>query len=232
MKWILALAVVIVGVPGSGVAVAQNPSRPGDPRYGFPPGEHHGRLGVLVNTQADPETDSIGAHIEAVTPGSPAAKAGLKAGDVVTKIDGVDVAASIDLSSRIAALKPGAKAKLEVWRDGRAHELVATVGEIPVKNVAAAEKPDLSNAKLGVAVRSLGDQERQGAGVDGGLLVEDVGGPAEKAGIRPGDIILSANGTALKSPEELKAAAEHAGKSIALLVQRNDVRTFVAVELG
>ncbi|HTR77818.1 MAG TPA: PDZ domain-containing protein [Gemmatimonadaceae bacterium] len=85
MKWILALAVVIVGVPGSGVAVAQNPSRPGDPRYGFPPGEHHGRLGVLVNTQADPETDSIGAHIEAVTPGSPAAKAGLKAGDVITK---------------------------------------------------------------------------------------------------------------------------------------------------
>ena len=84
----LGLGAVAVGAPGSllGQGNARPPAQP--PQWGFPPGEHHGRLGVLVNTEADPETDSVGAHVEAVTPGGPAAKAGLKAGDVITKFHG------------------------------------------------------------------------------------------------------------------------------------------------
>lgn len=89
MHWtsMLVLGAVAVGAPGwlSGQG-ARPPRPPAD--WGFPPGEHHGRLGVLVNTEAAPETDSVGAHLEAVTPGGPAAKAGLKAGDVITKFQG------------------------------------------------------------------------------------------------------------------------------------------------
>jgi hypothetical protein len=82
--WLLVLGTV-VALP----AALQGQGTAGPPSaFGFPPGEHHGRLGVLVNTEADPETDSVGAHLEAVTPGSPAAKAGLKAGDVITHFQG------------------------------------------------------------------------------------------------------------------------------------------------
>ncbi len=64
------------------------------------------------------------------------------------------------------------------------------------------------------------------------VIAPFAGAPAYRAGIRPGDIILSVNGKPLKNPEELKSAAQHAGKTIALLVQRNDARIFVPVELG
>jgi len=86
MKWMWLLAVS--AVVASPVALWGQGSAGPPPAFGFPPGEHHGRLGVLVNTEADPETDSVGAHLEAVTPGSPAAKAGLKAGDVITRFQG------------------------------------------------------------------------------------------------------------------------------------------------
>lgn len=199
---------------------------------------HHGRLGVTIQEVNQALAKSFGlpkaggALVSAVEPGSPADKAGLKSGDVVMKVDGADVTTSIDLSSRISATKPGSKAQLEVWRDGKPRDIVATVGEMPTKKLAAAAPMELSHAKIGVAVRGLTDEERKEAHVDNGLVVEEVGGAAAKAGIRPGDIILSANGTPLKSADQLKAAAQHAGKTMALLVQRNDVRIFVPVEIG
>jgi predicted metalloprotease with PDZ domain len=87
MKWAWMLAVGAIAAGAPGPLLGQGVTRP-PAQWGFPPGEHHGRLGVLVNTEADPATDSVGAHVEAVTPGGPAAKAGLKAGDVITKFQG------------------------------------------------------------------------------------------------------------------------------------------------
>lgn len=141
MKWILALAAVVIGAPGS--ALAQNPSRPGEPRYGFPPGEHHGRLGVLVNTQADAETDSIGAHIEAVTPGSPAARAGLKAGDVIIKFHGTALAGLASeeeggsgpgrkLVELARALQPGDSVRLEYRRGLAVRTTTLVAGDVSV----------------------------------------------------------------------------------------------------
>jgi len=91
----LALVALVLGWPGNGSA-QQPPPPPGLPRppraRAFSFGDHHGRLGVLVNTGADPTMDSVGARLEAVTPGGPAAKAGLKAGDVITRFNGTALA--------------------------------------------------------------------------------------------------------------------------------------------
>jgi serine protease Do len=198
-----------------------------------------GRLGVVIQEVNQSLAGSFGlpkaggALVASVESGSPAAKAGIRSGDVVLKIDGADVGNSLDLTSHVGSMKPGSTAKLEVWRDGKPQQIAVKIGETPVGKTAAAapEKADLSGSRLGVAVRSLSPEEQKQASVQGGLLVEQVAGAAAKAGIRSGDIILAVNGRQLKSADELKAATKDA-KSMALLVKRDDVSIFVPVELG
>jgi serine protease Do len=197
-----------------------------------------GRLGVTIQELNQSLADSFGlksargAVISSVEAGSAAEKAGLKAGDVILKMNGAEVGSTVELSSRVATMKPGATANLEIWRDGKPRQLAVTIGEAPSGKMAAADAPaDLSGARVGVAVRELNEAERKRAAVEGGLVVEQVAGAAAKAGIRPGDIIVSVNGTPVKSVEDLKAAAQ-SSKSLAVLVQRNELRIFVPVQLG
>jgi serine protease Do len=198
-----------------------------------------GQLGVMIQEVNQPLANSFGldqaqgALVSRVTPGSAAAKAGLKSGDVILQLDGEPINRSIDLSSRVAAMAPGTKAELEVWRDGKRQRVAVTVGEAPAQQQAAAAEPaDLSGARLGVAVRELSAEEQQQAKVTGGVLVEQVAGAAAKAGIRPGDIIVSINQKPVQSVEELRAATKDGGKNLAVLVQRGEGRIFVPVELG
>ena len=197
-----------------------------------------GRLGVTIQEVNQSLANSFGmdraqgALVSSVEDGSPAEKAGVKPGDVVLKVDGEAIQRSIDLSSHIAAMKPGSKATLDVWRNGKPRELSVVIGEAPAQQVAAAGTSDLSGARLGVAVRPLSPQEQQQAHVDGGVLVEQVAGAAARAGIRPGDIILSVNRKPVKSVDELRSATQDADKTLAILVQRSDARIFVPVEIG
>jgi serine protease Do len=75
-------------------------------------------------------------------------------------------------------------------------------------------------------------QESQQAEVDGGLVVERSTGPAAKAGIQSGDVVLAVNGHPVAEPGQLRAFVDKAGKHLALLVQRGNARLFVPVELG
>jgi serine protease Do len=197
-----------------------------------------GRMGVTIQEVNQALAGSFGlpkaggALIAGVEPDSPAAKAGLKSGDVVLKIDGKDIDSSLALSSRVAAMKPGASTKLEVWRDGKPREVAVSVGEAPAEKVAAvADKADLAGTRLGVAVRALTAEEQKQVSVQGGLLVEQVAGAAAKAGIRSGDIILAVNGKPVKSADELKSATK-TGKTLALLVKRDEASIYVPIELG
>ena len=199
----------------------------------------HGRLGVAIQevNQALAQNFGLksptGALVASVEKGSPGDKAGLQPGDVILKLDGKEISRSGDLPPMVSSLKAGTKVTLEVWRDGSAKELTATIGALTDKTASAApDRESLGKGKLGVAVRPLTSDEKRQAELDHGLVVQDVAGAAERAGVRPGDVIVAVNNTPVKSVDELKSLIEKSGKTVALLVQRNDARIFIPVPLG
>ena len=197
-----------------------------------------GRMGVTIQSVNQALAESfglskpMGALVSSVEKGSPAEKAGIEAGDVIVKFDGKDVADSAQLPARVAEMKPGATAKLEIIRKGTNKQLDVTLGEMKDGKVAANADGAQKQGRLGVAVRPLNADEQRQAGVDGGLLVENATGPAARAGIQRGDVILSVNGSAVHSVDELRSLVSKAGKRMAVLVQREEARIFVPVELG
>jgi serine protease Do len=198
----------------------------------------HARLGVNVQTMNQALAESfgleraLGALVAAVTPGGPADKAGLQPGDVVLKFNGRPVGDSGELAAMVGESSPGDQARLEVWRKGGKRELVATLGSSAEQSTARAAVEDVEDqGRLGLAVRPLTPQEREAADVPGGLLVQEVRGPAARAGVAPGDIVLQAGGKPVKSVEDLRAAAKSA-RTVALLVQRGEQRMFVPLQTG
>jgi len=81
-------------------------------------------------------------------------------------------------------------------------------------------------------VRPLSPQERSESGLRSGLVIEQVGGAAARAGVQEGDVLLSLNGNPVRSGEELRELVGKAGRSAALLIQRENQQIFVPVELG
>lgn len=196
-----------------------------------------GRIGVSVQDINQALADSFGlkgvsgALVSSVEPGSPADKAGLMPGDVITAVNGQRIDGSGDLSAHIADIRPGTAARIDLVRKGAAKTIEARVGELQDAKIAKADTDRANQGKLGLAVRPLDRDEKRQAGAEG-LVVEQVGGPAERAGIQPGDIILSLNGNKVSTVEELRNLVSKAGKRVALLVQREDAKIFVPVDLG
>ncbi len=199
-----------------------------------------GRLGVVIQPVDQQLAQSFGldkpagALVSSVEKGSPAEKAGVEAGDVITKFNGTAIDRSAELPPLVADTVPGSTASIEVWHNGKAREATIRVGEMKVEQQAAAEpEGDISKSKLGIAVRPLTDEEERQADTSNGIVVENVGeGPAEKAGIRPGDIIVSVNGEKVTSVQQLRSLVDKHQKHLALLVIRGDSKQFVPVPLG
>jgi serine protease Do len=198
----------------------------------------HGRLGVTIQEVNPALAESFGlkkaqgALVAAVQKGSPAAKAGIEPGDVILKLDGKDVSRSAELPPLVAAMKPGTNVTLQIWHDGKAKDVTIAVAGFEDKATVASAKDMAGKGKLGVAVRPLTADEKQATELAGGVVVEQVSGAAAKAGVRPGDVIVSVDRTPVKSPEQLRELVGKAGKSIALLVQRDDARIFIPVTIG
>ena len=199
----------------------------------------HARLGVEVQTLDQSLADSFkmkapnGALVAKVEPDSAAAQAGLKVGDVILEFNGNPIVDAGQLSARVGAVAPGDKVSLKVWRDGRETTMNATVGSAAPVEVADAGGASASpQARLGLSVRPLNPDERQQAGVSGGLIVEDVQGHAAEAGIQPGDVVLSVDGTPVQSVAQLRKMVQEHDKQVALLIQRGSSRLFVPVTLG
>ena len=173
-----------------------------------------------------------GALVSSVEKGSPGAKAGLEPGDVILKFEGKEISRSSDLPPLVASVKPGSKVTLDVWRNGAPKQLNATIGALQEKTAAATnDKESLGKGRLGVAVRPLTADEKRSGELEG-VVVQDVAGAAERAGVQAGDVIVAVNNTPVKSVDELKSLISKSGKTVALLVQRNDARIFIPVTLG
>lgn len=198
----------------------------------------HARLGVEVQTLNQSLADSFkmkgpnGALVAKVEPDSAAAHAGIQPGDVILKFNGTPIVDAGQLSARVGVATPGDKAALEVWRDGRMLTLNATIGTAAQLASNDAGTPGEAQGKLGLALRPLNPDERQQAGVSGGLVVEDAQGRAADAGIQPGDVVLSVDGTPVQSVAQLRKLVAQHQDQVALLIQRGESRIFVPVTLG
>ena len=199
----------------------------------------HARLGVGIQPVTQQLAQSFGldtpagALVAKVDDGSAAARAGLKAGDVILKFDGKAVSDPGSLSAAVAMAHPGQPAKLDVWREGRAMQLDVTLGAVPGKAVKVADTQNgAGQGRLGLSVRPLNDQERQQTGGSAGLLVQEVSGPAARAGITPGDVVLAVDGTPVSSATQLRGIIDKHSNTLALLIQRGDSRIFVPVKMG
>jgi serine protease Do len=197
-----------------------------------------GRIGVAVQQVTQPLADSFGlgrargALVANVEPDAPAAKAGLRTGDVIVAFNGKPIAESGELPTIVAEVKPGETVTARVWRDGAERDVRITVGEMPTARAQLADAQAAPQGRLGIAVRPLSADEARQIQSDGGLLVERVDGAAAKAGMRSGDVILGVNGKPVKSVGELRRALDAAGKKAAILVQRGENRIFMPVQIG
>ncbi|MES2414734.1 MAG: DegQ family serine endoprotease [Pseudomonadota bacterium] len=199
----------------------------------------HARLGVAVQEVNQAFANSFkldrpeGALVSNVEKGGPADKAGLQPGDVIRKVNGQPVVSSGDLPAVISMAAPGDTVKLEIWRQGASKELSAKLVNADKKVAEAASKKEpASQGKLGLALRPLQPDEKQEAGLDSGLVVQQATGPAAMAGIQSGDVLISINGTAVRNIDQVRSAVAKSDKSVALLIQRGSDKIFVPVNLG
>jgi serine protease Do len=197
-----------------------------------------GKLGVGIQEVNQSLADSFGlkkpsgALVGSVEKDSPAAKAGLEPGDVILAINGKEISSSSELPAIVSSMTPGEQARLQVWRKGGARQVDVQVGKFGDEQVASSDTPEAAKGRLGVVVRPLTAEEQRRANVSSGVVVQNVAGAAAKAGIQPGDIVLSVNGEAITSTEQLVGIVTKADKRIAILVDRGNSRIFIPVDLG
>jgi serine protease Do len=133
-------------------------------------------------------------------------------------------------------MKPGTDVQLSVWRGGREQKVTVRTDLLEEQATRPTGKATGSGSneesRLGLTVRPLTPQEKQQVETDGVLVIEQANGPAAVAGVQPGDIILGVNGKRVKTLAELRDASKSAGKTVALLIQRQDAQIFVPLRLN
>lgn len=174
-----------------------------------------------------------GALINRIIPNSPAAKAGLKAGDIIQQVGNQPIRISSDLPIIIGALPPGKKVTLTIWRNKQPISLPITLGSSSnnyhkySKNTY--ESGDsiggFENAATGLTISIQENNSKEK------LAVFRSEGAAAKAGIHRGDIILEINNRPIQSQSDFETAIKSAGKNIPVLIERNDGNLFIALVL-
>jgi serine protease Do len=203
-----------------------------------------GRIGVQIDQVTKDVAESIGlgkpqgALVRSVESGSPADKAGVEAGDIITKFDGKAIDKATDLPRMVGNTKPGSKSALTVFRRGGSKELSVVIGELeadkPVAKAPEKEaKPKASPAaqSIGLAVSDLTDARKKELKIKGGVKVDAATDGAARAGIREGDVIVAIGNTEVSNMKEFEAAVAKVDRSkpVPVLLRRGELATYLLI---
>ena len=201
-----------------------------------------GRIGVQIGEVSEEVAKAIGlpkaagALVSNVEQGGPADKAGVQAGDVITKFNGAEVKKWSDLPRLVGQTKPESDSSLEVWRRGKYETLMVKIAEIPSapSDTANSNEPQEqagSADRLGLIVEPVPSSLQSRMHIKGGVLVKDVKGAALEASIQPGDVILALNNQDVKDVQHFREIVGklEKGKAAALLVRRDNLTQWVPV---
>ena len=195
-----------------------------------------GRIGVQIENVSKEVAESLGlgkptgAFVRGVEADSPAEKAGIEAGDVITKFAGKAIEKSSDLPRTVGSIKPGTKSTITVFRRGQSKDLSILIAEVESdKPLAKAQgrddkKSSTAGQELGLAVSPLTEAQKKEAGVKGGVRVESAVDIATRAGLREGDIILAVAETEIFNVKDFEAALAKYDKKkpLTILYRRGD----------
>lgn len=195
-----------------------------------------GRLGVVIQEVNYDLAKSFGlnrangALISQVIADGPAAKAGLRIGDIVQSLNGEEIYNSSDLPVMVGLLSPGNKMVLSVWRQGKAQEIPVILDNIndnpQAMNLPPMVSPATSLTTTPFSVPSLGLTLQPMAD---GLVIRQAAGPALKSGLRRGDVIMAIGTQTIHSAEQLQQILPDMGKNIPLLIKRGSNTLYVAL---
>jgi serine protease Do len=213
-----------------------------------------GWLGVEIQSITPEIATSLGmkepkgAIISSVVPDGPAAKAGLRQGDIVLAVDGKQVEDNRDLSRRVAALSAGSTASFTVNRDGKVSTITAKIAPRKEEKVASNDGGEAAPGAVGATGEAMGlglaavtAETRRNFNLDDsatGVLITKVDPDSDAAdkGLQPGDVVMSVSNHSVHTPQEIqKSVAEARGqgrKSVLLLVATSNGSRFIAVDIG
>ena len=206
---------------------------------------NRGWLGVVIQEVNKDLAESFGlerpagALVAQVMDGGPAAKSGLRVGDVILSLNGKPIIMSADLPHLVGALKPGSKARMEVVRDGDRKTLDVNIGARPEEGDAVAASgsggQERSDNRLGVKVTELTEEQKKSLDLPGGVVITEIlNGPAAMIGLRPGDVITHLNNQAINSAATFARVAEQLPKnrSVSMRVLRQGRASFITFKLA
>jgi len=179
--------------------------------------------------------DGAGALVAAVQDGSPAARAGIKAGDIITRYDGQKVATSADLPRLVAATAVGRQVPVTAVREGKPVALNVTIARMDEPGQPAVAQAETEKGALGLAVETVTPSMARDLKLPepGGVVVRGVrgGSPAENAGIRAGDVITEVNHKAVADVAQMRQALDNrvAGAPVVVMITRDGNRLYVAM---
>jgi serine protease Do len=202
-----------------------------------------GRIGVQIGEVDKEVAESLGlkaargAQVSLVEPGGPAERSGIKPGDIILKFNGVPIERSSDLPRLVGGATVGARATVTIWRRGVQQDFPITVVELEDDKSSAAARskappPERQPGNvLGLTVSELGARRKTELGLSSGVVVESSAGPAARAGLQQGDLILQVNAIEIRDPRQFEAVVAQLDthKPAALLVRRGDVTQYIAL---
>ncbi|QGZ32190.1 Do family serine endopeptidase [Stutzerimonas stutzeri] len=203
-----------------------------------------GWLGVVIQEVNRDLAESFGldrpagALVAQVMDGGPAAKGGLRVGDVILSVNDSAIDMSADLPHLIGAIKPDTRAKLGIVRDGKRQTLTMQIGALPEEGeevAATSGRSEKSSNRLGVKVSELTAEQRRSLDLPGGVVITEVlNGPAAMIGLRPGDVITHLNNQAIDSASTFGRVAEQLPKnrSVSMRVLRQGRASFITFKLA